>query len=136
MHKLLGLSLFFLLSINTLYAENFQYVRKIILKKDELKRILVKYDAVKKNFQFRWTLFVNDGLVVHRSYGEQQSQNMLYTRYQNRSFRVELKPRGSDSYNVPYILITFKGFDLEKNEAKFELYLSDIENLITLDYLK
>ena len=49
---------------------------------------------------------------------------------------MELKPRGADFYNVPYLLVKFKKFDYEKNEASFEVFLSDTKNKIMLEYLK
>jgi hypothetical protein len=110
--------------------------KKITLKKDETKNMLVRYGAKKKLFSFRWTLFINGGLVIHRSYDTIVSQNILYLRHQNQSFRVELKPRGADAFNVPYLLLKFKKFDRKKNEAEFELFMSDNKNQIYLEYLK
>jgi len=120
----------------TIYANNLQYVKDISLKKDEQKKILVKYDNKKRLFKFRWTLYVNDGLVVLRSYDKTVAQNILYLNYKNQSFRVELKTRGADFYNVPYILIKFKKFDVKKNIATFVLYLSDDKDQIRLQILK
>jgi len=79
----------------------------------------------KKLFKFSWTLYTNGGLVVFRSYDKIVAQNVLYLSHQNQSFRFDLKTRGADSYNVPYILMKFKEFDRKTNEAKFELMLSD-----------
>jgi len=119
-----------------LFANDWQEVKKISLKKDEQKKILVKYDNRTRLFKFRWTLYVNDGLVVLRSYDKTVAQNILYLNHKNQSFRVELKTRGADFYNVPYILVKFKEFDLKKNIAKFELYLSDDKDQIRLEILK
>lgn len=124
------------LTISATFANDFQYVKKISLKKDVQKKILVKYGAQKRLFKFRWTLYKNGGLVIHRAYDRIVSQNILYLRHQNQSFRCELKPRGADSYNVPYILVKFKEFDAKKREAKFELLLSDDNDQINLEYLK
>ena len=117
-------------------AGEFVYKHKISLKKDEQSRVIVKYDSKEKLFKFRWTLYKNGGLVIHRSYDRAVSQNILYLRNRNQSFRVELKPRGADFYNVPYILVKFKKFDYEKREAIFEIYLSDDKNQMILEYLK
>ena len=118
------------------YANDLVIVKKISLKKDEKKNILVKYGSKKKLFMFRWTLFTNGGLVIHRSYDTIVSQNILYLRHQNQSFRIELKPRGADTFSVPYLLLKFKKFDSIKKEAEFELFLSDRKNQIQLEYLK
>jgi len=120
----------------TVFADDLQEVRKFSLKKDEQKKILVKYDNITKLFKFRWTLYINGGLVVLRSYDKHVAQNLLYLNYKNQSFRVELKTRGADFYNVPYILVKFKKFDAKKNIAKFELYLSDDKEQIRLKILK
>ena len=117
-------------------ANDFKNITEVALKKDEFKNIFVKYASNKRLFKFRWTLYANGGLVIHRSYDTIVSQNILYLRRQNQSFRLELKSRGSDSYNVPYLLVKFKEFDLQKKEAKFELFLSDDKDQIVLEYLK
>ena len=122
--------------LSILNANDFIDIRKISLKKDEQTKILVKYGTKEKIFKFRWTLFKNGGLVIHKAYDRSVSQNILYLRYKNQSFRVELKPRGADSYNVPYLLVKFKKFDYEKREANFEIFLSDTKSQIKLEYLK
>ncbi|MFK5937495.1 MAG: hypothetical protein QM497_03765 [Sulfurimonas sp.] len=136
MKTVLQVFLFFILLNNAILASDLLVVKKISLKKDETKNILVKYDLKKKLFKFRWTLFTNGGLVIHRSYDTIVAQNILYLRHQNQSFRVELKPRGADAFNVPYLLLKFKKFDLTKKEAEFELFLSDDKSQIQLEYLK
>ncbi len=120
----------------TLFANDLQEVKKIALKKDEQKKILVKYDNKTRLFKFRWTLYINDGLVILRSYDKTVAQNILYLNHKNQSFRVELKTRGADFYNVPYILIKFKEFDAKKNIAVFVLYLSDNKDQISLEIVK
>ncbi|WP_455755875.1 hypothetical protein [Sulfurimonas sp.] len=123
-------------SLSYASANEYADIKIIKLKKDEQKKILVKYGATKKLFKFRWTLFTNGGLVLFRSYDRIVAQNVLYLRHKNQSFRVELKTRGADFYNVPYILVKFKEFNYETNEATFELYLSDRKSQISLDYLQ
>jgi hypothetical protein len=110
-------------------------VKQISLKKDELIKILVKYGQTEKLFKFRWTLYVNNGLVIHRSYDRIVGQNILNLNHKNQSFRVELKSRGSDNYNVPYILVKFKEFKYDTKEAVFDILLSDEKLQIELKYL-
>jgi len=121
------------LSFGTLFSSE---IKRITLKKDEQKKILVKYGEVEKLFKFRWTLYVNKGLVILRSYDRVVAQNVLYTRHKNQSFRQELKTRGADNYTVPYILVMFKEFNYDKNEALFDLMISDKKEQIELKYLK
>ncbi|MBU1928106.1 hypothetical protein KKG77_03810 [bacterium] len=125
----------FFFGISNIYANDFREVKQISLKKDELTKILVKYGQTEKLFKFRWTLYVNKGLVIHRSYDRIVGQNILNLNHKNQSFRVELKPRGSDNYNVPYILVKFKEFKYDTKEAVFDLLLSDEKLQIELKYL-
>ena len=120
----------------TLYGNDFRSVTKLSLKKDEFLQLNIKYAKQKKLFKLRWTLFVNNGLVIHKYYGGTVSQNILYLNHTNQSIRQELKPRGADFYNVPYLLIRFSEFDEIKHEAKFELYLSDEKMQIQMQYIK
>ena len=110
-------------------------MHKISLKKDEQKKILVKYGQVEKLFKIRWTLYTNGGLVVFRSYDKIVSQNVLYLRHKNSSFRFYLKPKGSDRHQTPYMLVKFKEFDYETGKAHFELYISDKKMQIATEYL-
>ena len=125
--------LFFLNS--SVFAIDFKDMKKIYLKKDEQKKILVKYGTVEKLFKFRWTLYANGGLVVLRSYDKIVSQNILYLRNRNASFRFYLMPNGITYGYTPYILVKFKEFDYESGRALFELYISDRNMQVMLEYL-
>ena len=128
--------LFLTLLFGSVWANDFRDTREVSLQKDEQKKILVKYDSNERLFKFRWTLYKNGGLVIHRSYDGVVAQNILYLRNKNQSFRLELKPRGADFYAVPYVLVKFKEFNFEKKKAKFELFLSDDKMQIELHDLK
>ncbi|OHE08879.1 MAG: hypothetical protein A2513_02525 [Sulfurimonas sp. RIFOXYD12_FULL_33_39] len=132
------LHVFVLLAFSSsfIFADNFTEIREISLKKDEQKKILVKYADKEKLFNFRWTLYKNGGLVIFRSYDKIVAQNVLYLRERNQSFRVELKSRGADFYNVPYMLVRFKEFKEASKEAVFEILLSDDKKQIKLEDLK
>ncbi len=136
MRLFLQVFIFIALSFSVVYADEFRDVTTITLKKDEQKKILVKYDDITKLFKFRWTLYKNEGLVIHRSYDRIVAQNILYLRHRNQSFRVELMPRGNKYYAVAYVLVKFKEFNYETNEAVFELFLSDKSEQIKLKHLK
>lgn len=118
------------------FANDFREIKEISLKKDEQKKILVKYAEKEKLFSFRWTLYKNGGLVIFRSYDRIVAQNILYLREKNRSFKVELKTRGADFYNVPYMLVKFKEFKNDSKEAVFEILLFDDKEQIKLEDLK
>ncbi|MDD5156775.1 hypothetical protein [Sulfurimonas sp.] len=136
MKRLLSVYLVALFVATTLSAEWFTQKEEIRLKKDEQKKILVKYDDKKKLFVFRWTLYKNGGLVMFRVYDKIVAQNVLYLRYQNESFRFDLKNRSLDAYEVPYILVKFKEFDDVKKEAVFDLFLFDKKKQVELEFLK
>ncbi|MDQ7045814.1 MAG: hypothetical protein Q9M32_07880 [Sulfurimonas sp.] len=117
------------------FANEYKDIVNIELKKDEYKKILVKYGATQRLFKFRWTLFTNGGLVIFKSFDRIVSQNILYLRHKNQSFRVELMTRGANPYAVPYILVKFNEFDYETSKAKFQLFLSDPNSKVALEYL-
>ncbi len=119
-----------------LFGNDFREVFKISLKKDEPKKILVKYANREKLFKFRWTLYKNEGLVVLSSYDTFVKQHVLYLNHTNQSFRTELRGRGEKLFTPPYFLLKFKAFDAKKDKAKFELYLYDSELEIKLRFLK
>ncbi|QSZ42079.1 hypothetical protein GJV85_08130 [Sulfurimonas aquatica] len=119
-----------------LLSNDYQERREISLQKDEQKKILVKYANYTKEFKFRWTLYTNEGLVVLRSYNKRVAQNILYLNNTNQSFKVYLKAKGAHSYETPYLLVKFKEFDIQKDSATFELFLSDRESQINLQDLK
>lgn len=124
------------LSCSFISAADISEIKKISLKKDVQKKFLVKYADKEKLFKFRWTLYKNGGLVIFRSYDKIVAQNVLYLRHENQSFRVELKTRGMDSYNVPYMLVVFKEFKQDTKEALFEILLFDDKKQILLEELK
>lgn len=118
------------------FASELVETKEILLKKDAQKKILVKYDDKQRIFKFRWTLYKNGGLVIFRSYDKIVAQNILYLRHENQSFRVELKSRGIDFYDVPYLLVRFKEFKQDTKEALFELLLFDSKKQVSLEELK
>ena len=126
---------FFLLTC-VAFANEYRDIKKISLQKDEQKKILVKYGSYERLFKFRWTLYTNGGLVIFRSYDRKVAQNILYLNGRNQSFKLELKARGADYYQVPYILVKFKNFNYETNQAEFELFLSDDKMQLELQELK
>ncbi len=111
-------------------------MKEFSLQKDEQKKILVKYAGREKLFKFRWTLYINDGLVIHRSYDKVVGQNILYAQSRNQSFKQELVSRGGAYYDVPYVLVKFKEFDAKKNKAKFQIFLFDRNNEVEWKFLK
>ena len=125
----------FLSLVSFLFATDLLRVKKYSLKKDETKKILVKYGSSQKVYAFRWTLCKNDTLIVFSSYDMIVFQHILFKNYKNDTIRVELKPRGAYEYNVPYMLVKFEKFDFAKKEAKFSIWLYDKRQEVFLKYL-
>jgi len=130
-HILLGVLLF----SNGLYALDIDDMKKIKLKKDETQAIYVKYDVYTRLVKFRWTLYKNEGLIVFHSYDKRVAQTILYLNTVNQSFKIFLKAKGADAYEVPYLLVMFKKFDFKEHKAEFEVYISDKNNQIELEYI-
>lgn len=128
--------MFLSLSFSSVFSAELISSKVLELKKDQMQKIIVKYDGREKIFKLRWTLYKNNGLVIFRSYDKIVAQNILYLRKTSRSFRVVLKPRGINFYDKPYLLVMFKDFDFETKKAKFELFLSDDTKQIVLEYKK
>lgn len=127
--------LIFIVFFSSLEANEYRDIVNIKLKKDEHKKILVKYAKNEKLFTFRWTLYTNGGLVIFRSYDRVVAQNVLYAQHKRQSFRVELMTRGGTHYIVPYIMVKFIEFDYERDAAVFQLFLSDKNSKVILEYL-
>ena len=136
MHIVLQVLFLSLFSLSSLHGIEFKEVKIIKLKKDKQKKILVNYGTHSKLFTMRWTLYKNDGLVVFHSYDKFVFQNILYLRYKNQFFKQELKSRGGDIHNTPYLLVKFEEFNYETREASFKLLLSDSQAQMNLNYLK
>lgn len=132
----LRVCLLFLFFLQSSYADTFREVKNITLKKDEQKKIFVKYGKYIRVFQMRWTLYTDGVLVVFHSYDRNVKQTLLTLKDKNNSFRLYLISRGEDYINKTYLLVRFKEFDFQKQEAAFELLLSDKNMQIELEELK
>ena len=108
---------------SVMYGDDYSLKKEFALQKDEQKKFLVKYADERKLFTLRWTLYINDVLTVLHSYDVRVGQHALQNNHVNQSFRVQLKARGLQERNAPYLLVQFKEFDFQKNRAKFALFL-------------
>ena len=131
--RLFFVALFF---VTALSANEYATMYPVTLKKDEQVTFLVKYATYKREFTLRWTLFVNEGLVLFHTYNKSVFQNILYLNGTNQSYKVLLKQKGADRYEVPYFLVKFNKFDLKKNRAKFEIFLSDKKSQMQIERIK
>ena len=94
---------------------------RFTLKKDQF----AIYDVDDKPLTFRWTLFINKGLVMHYSYDGFPYQNVLYREYKQDSFKIRLKQRPDDHMEAPYLMVLFEGMEEENGAARFSVYVFD-----------
>jgi len=88
------------------------------LKKDEIIKFDILYDGHIYPFEMRWTLFINDILVVLYKYNSFPRQVTLYKDPPLNDFKVDIA-KYPEFY--PYLFVTFKDFN--DKIAKFEIYL-------------
>ncbi|RUM65813.1 MAG: hypothetical protein DSZ03_02095 [Sulfurimonas sp.] len=131
-----ALLLFSLLLCRTGSADEWTPVKSVSLAKDQLERIVVKNAALKRMFEFRWTLYANDTLVVLRSYDDVVAQHVLRKEHKNKSFRVILFSEGGRHRMPPYLIVTFRYFDFKTKQALFDIYLSDDDERVALKFLQ
>jgi hypothetical protein len=129
--------LFLVLLLTSVMANaQWRQTREIRLVKDQTEQIMVNSEGMQKLLTFRWTLYTNERLVLFRTYDGIPTQHILRPNHHNQSIRTELEAVMPKSMRMPYVLIKFKSFDHEKNEAVFELLLQDKEELYTLKFLR
>ncbi len=116
-------------------AAEFRQVQEIRLKKDAVEKIMVVEEESEALLAFRWTLYQNGGLVIHRLYDGFNAQYVLKLNHNNQSFRVDIDTSGASPKTFTYVVIKFKAFDFEKGEAVFDLLLRDEAEKVRLEYL-
>jgi|GEM_PF-1098595 len=114
------------------------YYDFVELKKDQTAKYSLIIDNKAYEVEFRWTLYKNEGLVMLYSYGGEdklrfKKQNILYAKYRQDGFKIELKERATNAYYRPYIYIAFKDFDKKTKKALFHVFLKDEKRSILVD---
>jgi hypothetical protein len=126
------------LFVTLLYAELppgwWTHSLSFVLKKDQVQHI----EIIERNggnihkLAFRWTLYINGGLVMHISYDRRRFQPLLYLVYHRDSFKFDLFPKPKDALykplEDPYAVLVFKAFDEKKREAWFDLLMQTFNN--------
>jgi hypothetical protein len=99
------------------------------LKKDQFYTMTVSEDmdegTVSKDFAMKWTLFVNKGLVVTLRYDGFNHHMVLYKRYGQDTFKLDLLPHKDGETVGTYMNIVFSEFDDAAREAYFDIYIKD-----------
>lgn len=112
--------------IGVCVADNWKYQRDIDLKKDETYHLSFQEGQTAKDMYFRWTLFKNEGLVMHLHYDGFVHQFVLYERYHTRGFKVQLfKPQPRAATSAPYIWIIFSDYNYDTEIASLRLLVHD-----------
>ncbi|NOQ31841.1 MAG: hypothetical protein GQ570_12025 [Helicobacteraceae bacterium] len=131
----------FLLFTSLLLGADWKIHKTLMLKKDELVKIMILTQSVDKDnpnrelFELRWTLFHNDILTLFSSFAGFMKQSTIREVYPNKSFSVELMGRGRSVYPPPTLLVQFSEYDYENKRAVIELLLKDPKELVELDFL-
>lgn len=120
---------------SSLLHAGFRQIQELRLKKDEVEKIMVVREASEHLLTWRWTLYQNGGLVVHRSYDGFNAQHVLKLNHVNQSVRIDIDTRGKRPKAFSYVVIKFKSFDFATGEALFDLMLSDEAERVRLDFL-
>jgi len=104
------------------------------LKKDQIQHIEIveRSSGQIHKLAFRWTLYINGGLVMHISYDNRRFQPVLYLIYHRDSFKFDLFPKPKDAlykpFETPYALLVFKAYDEKKKVVWFDLLMQTFDN--------
>ena len=102
-----------------------------VLKKDQLQHVRIHANHRTHRLAFRWTLFVNGGLVMHVTYDGHRFQPLLYADYKRDAFRVDLYAKPNDAsplqYETPHAFLIFRKFDEAAKKAEIELKIKSDE---------
>ncbi|MCI7485245.1 MAG: hypothetical protein MSA68_04780 [Helicobacter sp.] len=112
-----------LLFLNVSHASNlfFTWQKDLFLEKEQKYYAKVLLDSVQKLLVLRWTLYKNNGLVIHLHYDGFNHQAILYKDYQRAGFSLTL---GENLKPNPKLHIFFKNFDDKK--AHLRLFLEEV----------
>ena len=102
---------------------NWNSKETIYLTKDEFYQKIIEEGVRKKRLYFRWTLFKNEGLVIHLNYDGFNHQFILYKHYGLNRFKLNLLPKYNYEKESSFMLLIFKDIDIIDKNATFELYI-------------
>lgn len=107
------------------FAAEWKYQGELELAKDEVYKISLKQKEQFKDLFFRWTLFKNEGLVVHLKYDGFVHQFVLYRDYQRSGFKIPLFSPESKAMGEPYFWLVFKDYRRDVKRARLKFYIHD-----------
>ncbi len=104
---------------------SWSYNDEVELRKDQVARYQISVDDKLLILDFRWTLYVNKGLVMLYKLDKFPYQNVMYKDHKLDRFKLKLKNRAANAYEEPYAVIVFKDFDDKTKKATFTILLKD-----------
>ncbi|NPA81933.1 MAG: hypothetical protein GXO31_04940 [Epsilonproteobacteria bacterium] len=111
-----------------LFAVDWDYTHSFYLKKDQIARVKVdkglSYKLAGELF-FRWTLFVNEGLVVLLKYEGFPHQYVLYKKWGRDTIRLVIDKKPSKEWLESYLLIKFEDFDPKRKVAVLKVFVAN-----------
>ena len=122
----------------SLFCMDWDYTHIFNLKKDEKARVKIfKNDRAKLSgeLEFRWTLFVNEGLVLLVKYEGFPTQYVLYRRYQRDSVKILIDKKPQKEWLESYLLIKFQDFNLKRDIAVLKVFIKDPQKSINASFL-
>ena len=114
--------------LSSVQAAEWNYMKEIRLKKDQLQTVMVKEESVTRVLKFRWTLYTSEGLVMHLNFNDRAAQFILYAHYKKDAYKLELLPKRWVYERAPYMYLIFKKFDHKTKEAYFDMVVDDAKN--------
>lgn len=125
MNKILFCLCLFFISLNALDLSVWTQTKRFEMGKDEVQRLRISDGVFQKELFFRWTLFHNEGIVLHINYDGFVSQNILYKKYKQDAKKIILFPTANRAKNDSYLFIKFVDYFYDKKRAVFDILLKD-----------
>ncbi|ARJ56023.1 hypothetical protein [Campylobacter cuniculorum] len=128
----------FLFFVSTLFSStpHFKYTYKFTLKKDERASVQIKelgYEDV-QNFDFYWTLFDTNKIIVHSKFRKFPRQFVLSLR-RNLNWATQTLIPDYTKPNVDRARLIFEFSDFKKGEAVFTIYIEDEESRLEVKFI-
>lgn len=111
--------------IGVLWADEWKYQGELELAKEEVYKVSLQQDKLIKDLYFRWTLYKNEGLVIHLKYDGFVHQFVLYRDYQRLGYKIPLFAPEPKALSKPYFWLVFKDFRRDVKLARLKYYIHD-----------
>ena len=127
----------FLLCVCAFSAPVFEHIHEFSLKKDQRASVEIRelaYPEQKQNFDFYWTLFDTNKIIVHSKYRRFARQfHLALKRNLNWASQTLVPDYSNPHIDRARLILEFAGFS--QNEAKFKIYIEDKEARLEVNFL-